>query len=118
MNHLTSQLRAHRAKGQKGFTLIELLVVIVILGILAAVVVFSVGGITDRGKASACDATRKTLMTASEAYRAQNDSIAPNLQALGEFAKDLPPSGNVFTTKGGNLTYVPATGNVTGACSN
>src|SRR5262245_3969613 len=32
---------------EKGFTLIELLVVIVILGILAAVVVFAVNGITD-----------------------------------------------------------------------
>ena len=117
MNHLTSQLRAHRAKGQKGFTLIELLVVIVILGILAAVVVFSVGGITDRGKKSACDATKKTLRTASEAYRAQNDAIAPSLFALREFAKDVPTIGNIFGTDGGDLTYDPSTGNVTGTCS-
>ena len=33
-----------------GFTLIELLVVITILGILAAIVVFSVGGIRTRVK--------------------------------------------------------------------
>jgi prepilin-type N-terminal cleavage/methylation domain-containing protein len=44
----------------EGFTLIELLIVIVILGILAAVVVFAVNGITDRGEKSACKAT--TLM--------------------------------------------------------
>ena len=39
---------------EKGFTLVELLVVIVILGVLAAVVVFAVGGITNTSKASAC----------------------------------------------------------------
>ena len=54
-----------------GFTLIELLIVIVILGILAAIVVFSVGGISDRGQASACDTDKKTVQTAEEAYFAQ-----------------------------------------------
>ena len=46
---MLQQLRAAR-KNESGFTLIELLIVIVILGILAAIVVFSVQGITDRGK--------------------------------------------------------------------
>jgi general secretion pathway protein G len=59
--------------GAKGFTLIELLVVIVILGILAAVVVFAVSGITDRGKKSACKTDVRTLRTAVEAYNAQED---------------------------------------------
>src|SRR3954470_9214107 len=56
---------------QAGFTLIELLIVIVILGILAAIVVFAVGGITDRGQDSACKSDLKTLETAEEAYFAQ-----------------------------------------------
>ena len=47
-------------KKDEGFTLIELLIVIVSLGILATVVVFAVGGITNRGKKSACDADSKT----------------------------------------------------------
>src|SRR4051812_45241975 len=59
-------------KNDEGFTLIELLIVIVILGILATVVVFAVGGITDRGKKSACSADKKTLEVAVEAYNAQN----------------------------------------------
>ena len=58
-------------KNDEGFTLIELLIVIVILGILATVVVFAVGGITNRGKESACDADRNTLEVAIEAYNAQ-----------------------------------------------
>jgi prepilin-type N-terminal cleavage/methylation domain-containing protein len=56
---------------QKGFTLIELLIVIVILGVLSGIVVFAVGGITDRGEASACKAEVKTIAVAEEAHYAK-----------------------------------------------
>src|SRR4051794_32525214 len=59
-----------RSEDEPGFTLIELLVVIVILGILAAIVVFAVGGITDKGQTAACDTEKKTIQTAEEAYYA------------------------------------------------
>jgi prepilin-type N-terminal cleavage/methylation domain-containing protein len=58
-------------KNDEGFTLIELLIVIVILGILATVVVFAVGGITDRGEESSCEADLATLEVATEAFFAQ-----------------------------------------------
>jgi general secretion pathway protein G len=57
-------------KDEGGFTLIELLIVIVILGVLAGIVVFSVRGITDRGEASACKSEVKTIAVAEEAYYA------------------------------------------------
>ncbi len=58
-----------KARGhEEGFTLIELLVVIVILGILAAVVVFAVSGIGDKGQGNACKIDTRTLRTAEEAY--------------------------------------------------
>jgi prepilin-type N-terminal cleavage/methylation domain-containing protein len=63
-----------RRRSEKGFTLIELLVVIVILGILAAVVVFAVGGIKDKGNDSACKIDTRTLRTAEEAYSAQSSA--------------------------------------------
>ena len=58
-------------RGEDGFTLIELLVVIVIIGILAAIVVFAVGGITDKGQKSSCTSDKRAIETAEEAYFAQ-----------------------------------------------
>ena len=65
----------------KGFTLVELLIVIVILGILATVTVFAVRGITDQGQTSACNADKKTMQTAVEAYYAQNGTTADVTEA-------------------------------------
>src|SRR4051812_44720514 len=73
--HVLAQLRNAR-QSESGFTLIELLMVIVILGVLAGVVVFAVGGITDKGQTSACKADYKTMQVAEEAYYAQNGSYA------------------------------------------
>ena len=69
---------------QKGFTLVELLVVIVILGILAAVVVFAVNGIQDRGNQSACSTDASAVRTGIEAYRSQagNQATDPTMAQL------------------------------------
>ncbi|MFF3213431.1 prepilin-type N-terminal cleavage/methylation domain-containing protein [Streptomyces sp. NPDC002886] len=61
-----------RARREDGFTLIELLVVIVILGVLAAIVVFSVRGIGDKGRGNAVAADAATLRTAEESYCAKH----------------------------------------------
>jgi len=71
-------LKAHEG----GFTLIELLIVIVILGILAAIVVFAVGGITDRGTLSACKSDKKSIEVGVEAAFAQNAAYPANVAAL------------------------------------
>src|SRR3978361_908398 len=83
---------------ESGFTLIELLIVIVILGILAAIVVFAVNGIQDRGAASACKADVETVTVAAEAYDAQEGRYAPDMQTLVDagFLHSLP-STNHYT---------------------
>ncbi|MDQ1748367.1 MAG: ral secretion pathway protein [Frankiaceae bacterium] len=75
-------LQRIRTARDEGFTLIELLIVIVILGILAAIVVFAVGGITDRGQQSACKSDVTSINTAAEAYFAQKGSGAATLTVL------------------------------------
>ena len=56
---------------EQGFTLIELLIVIVVLGILAAIVIFSLSGVTGQSAVAACNSDAKTVQTAVAAYNAQ-----------------------------------------------
>ena len=69
-------------KQDEGFTLIELLIVIVILGILATVVVFSVRGITDDSRQNSCDTDQRTMEVAVEAYFAENGGSTVSEAAL------------------------------------
>src|SRR3978361_995184 len=83
-------------RDESGFTLIELLIVIVILGILAAIVVFAVNGIQNRGTASACKADVETVTVAAEAYNAQNGEYASDMNQLvkGGFLHSVPSDSN------------------------
>ena len=56
-----------------GFTLIELLIVIVVLGILAAIVVFSLTGVSGQSKQAACTSDAKSVEIAADAYQATNE---------------------------------------------
>jgi len=73
MRRLTDRLSAAR-RDDRGFTLIELLIVIIILGVLAAVVVFSVRGITNNSEEAACKTDKRIVNTAIEAYYAEKGS--------------------------------------------
>jgi prepilin-type N-terminal cleavage/methylation domain-containing protein len=68
--------RGHSDEG--GFTLVELLVVVTILGILAAVVVASLIGLTGTAANNACKQERSTVAAAVAAYMASYNLSAVN----------------------------------------
>ena len=94
---LSKRLNASR---DEGFTLIELLIVIVILGVLAGIVVFAVGGITDRGDKSACESDVKNVEVAQEAHFAKNKAYAASVDALvtAKLLRSAPTGAKAITT--------------------
>ena len=95
-----------------GFTLVELLVVIVILGVLAGVVVFAVGGITNNSTKSACKSDVATAQTAEDAYYAQNNAYVsiPALVTANLLRSAPTLTGHTFAanTTTGTVTATPA----------
>jgi len=110
---MLERLNAKREAYESGFTLIELLIVVIILGILAAIVVFSVTGLNNTASAASCQTTVKTVDTAAEAFYAQSatGTGAATIGALvgGGF---LHADTN-FTSAAGTSVIIPGSGGYT-----
>lgn len=113
MHRTLARLRAAR-RDDRGFTLIELLIVIIILGVLAAVVVFSVRGITDNSEEAACKTEIRIVETAIEAYYAENTAYPATVGGLvpGGFLRANPEGPSSIDEAD---AIDPATGEITPA---
>ena len=105
-------MEATRRSWDGGFTLIELMIVIVVLGLVAATVLFAASGVSDRGTQSVCKTNLKQIEGAEEAYFSQVGAYAsiPELVAR-RLLREVPTSPDhsfAVDVATGDVTSTPA----------
>jgi type IV pilus assembly protein PilA len=99
---------AQKLKNEKGLTLIELLAVIVILGIIAAIAIPSIGGIIKKSENDAKVAEGLQIISAAKMYVTSNNPGTTDLTStqLSTFLDNIKYTGyTVAVTKESNGKY-------------
>ena len=87
-------------RNKKGVTLVELLAVVVILGIIAAIAVPTIGGLIERQQEKADELTLENVISAAKLYASSEDVDVFTLQTLdGSDYLDLGTNTLGFTTE-------------------
>jgi prepilin-type N-terminal cleavage/methylation domain-containing protein len=83
-------------RDERGFTLIELLIAIVVVGVLTAVAIVGIGGLTNSGEEAACNASRDAAKAAIAVHYANANTYPSSFQQLVDAKElDVPSSVDV-----------------------
>ncbi|MDW0112385.1 type II secretion system protein [Sporosarcina saromensis] len=88
-----------RLKNEKGLTLVELLAVIVILGIIAAIAVPSIGKVIDNTKDKAILADASNILSATKLAVTQGDCKSASECEQSDLSGYLENIGGTYSTK-------------------
>jgi prepilin-type N-terminal cleavage/methylation domain-containing protein len=87
-------------RNEKGFTLIELLVAIVVVGILTAVAIVGIAGVTDSAKGATCTATIDSARAGVVSYYgSQNPNVYPT--TFAQMTAPAAPAQPTLVLNGG-----------------
>jgi general secretion pathway protein G len=115
---MVQRVRRIQNEREGGFTLIELLIVIVVLGILAGIVVLGLGAFRQDANTAACNADKKQVQIALDAYMASPGNVSAAAPAPGNWAAltaPIPPATKPLLKSQPTTAVVwDATGDVTG----
>jgi type IV pilus assembly protein PilA len=102
-----------KLKDQKGLTLVELLAVVVILGIISAIAVPSIGGLIEKSKKDAQVAEALQIINAAKLAHASNSTITtwkhasdgPTVGALSNMLENIKEDSDDYTVTYANKVY-------------
>jgi len=95
---------------RKGFTLIELLIVVVIIGILAAIAIPKFADTKKKAYVTAMKSDLKNMVSAAEAYFADNNSYAGYAAPTGSSGVVLSMTAATATGWSASATHLNASG--------